>query len=1250
MQEKKQRIIEIEASEKPFLDEIAERLFSGHAAIMVGAGFSRNAVPTGEARPQFPTWVELGDAFYDKLYSGEDKDVVDKKKYFNPLKLALQVETNFGRPVLDKIIADRIPDMYYDPSRLHERLLALPWQDVFTTNYDTLLERASRKVLERKYSFILNADDLIYAEKPRIIKLHGSLPSTRPFIITEEDYRRYPKSFAPFVNTVQQSLLENALCLIGFSGDDPNFLQWIGWIRDNIGTERSSKMYFIGIDPVLTVDRSIFDQRHIVYIDASKCTRKRSAGARIEAVFDYLASKENREGGYYWSAAKASFYPHIDKPTDKIPKLQEIISLWKDARKEYPGWLIPPLRLRESIWTYTSSWAGVLTQSEALPDFLDFNFFYELNWRFERCLYPLFGDTAAAVRNCLKRYWPFTDCNLLAQYSDCSSEPELGRVFTHLSNKWCTLAISLLRYYREEGLSADWSLFATILKNHEDFLSSDQRASFSYERCLNCVFEVDLEDLDRELEDWAENTSLPFWEAKRAGLLAERGRMDEAVKLLDRCLADIRAKQNLKPISSDFTLISQEAYVMVLRQYVGDASDFDRHMHREGEKLTHDYSARWNELKQYLCDPWEELSAFEKKLETEPLSRCRVTMNYGFDIGSASRTIHLASGPDSQVLDGYSFLRFIEETAIPISLPSMTFGKKAAIGALPRIAPYSSHWALSMAARIGDPKVADQLFDRRALSHLGWATVDSYITSYIQIAKRINDLVEQPSGRNQTSLSKYATRVIPEILSRLCCKSSPESHEQVLSFIEDLYRDSNKILYDGVAHLVERFIESASWEELDAYVPRFLKLEVPQETHPWIEREFVNPFSFFFNSEYMSEGRKHKIEAEPSAIERLFINAEGQNGILQSWSFVSLFAMKELGVFDENQKKKFGELVWTRNTDDLLPTQNGFNRFAFLGLVIPVGIDARGKFMKYLLDTPLPVIGDMHKGVSLAGGKFPIIADLLGSVEYLEWADIEVHILLSKLISWWDSDKQYLGGEERKEGSAGIDSIQEEARARLVYLPDIMANVIAPSLCKEATRDDERVIARLLAEIRAADMPCLQMGLSFASLFPENHSNLIKEMAEALSSSKRETIVDALRAMLFSLNSQKGSDLLSSEELGALLFEVCNIIRWRYEPGLVSAMNAVGSLMQKRSECFDRESEISVLVGLKELIHETNPATLESADMPRKLEIRKSAAALSFIFFEQYRSSGKEIPDPIREWETVCASPEEFAEIRKRWE
>jgi hypothetical protein len=916
----------------------------------------------------------------------------------------------------------------------------------------------------------------------------------------------------------------------------------------------------------------------------------------------------------------------------------------------YAG-IFPKAKAGNFPWRFPGSSCGefrefCLTEN----NFLDFDFLYELNWRLERCLYPLFEDTSIAVRDCLDRYWPFSDHNPLSQSADLLQKPKTEQRHDFLRDRWCALALSLLRYYREEGLPEDWTLIATILKDHEDLLSSDQMASFAYERCLYRLFEADLAGLDREFEVWPENLSLPFWEAKRAGLLAERGRMDEAVKLLDRCLADIRAKQNLKPISSDFTLVSQEAYVMVLRHYVGQALDFERHEHLGKKDIANDYSARWNELKQYLCDPWEELSALEKKLETEPLSRQMVTTKYGFDIGSASRTTNLFSGPDPQALDGYSFIRFLEETAIPVSLPFMSFGKKAAIGALARITPYSSHWALCEAARIGDSEIADQLFNRRALSRIDRVTVDGYVTTYIQTHKRIYDSLEQPSGRYQTSLSNYATKVIPEILSRLCCKSSPESREKVLSFIEDLYRANNKTLYDGVNHLVERLIESASWEELDDYVPRFLKLEIPQETHPLIERQFINPLSFFFDSEYASKDRTHKIAVEPATIERLFQNIAAQSEKTRTWSIVSLFALKQLGVLDEKQWEKFGELIWAGDFGDKLLEHSGLYKFASLDLPIPEGIDARGRFKKYLIETPLPVIGDSHKGVSLAGGNFPIIADLLGSVEYLEWTDSEIHALLGKLISWWDSDKQYLAAEEKEEVSSGLGSISQEARARLARLPDIMANVISPFIRKGATDNDIKEIARLIEEIRAAKMPYLKMKLAFTQLFPKEHSNLIGEIAEALSSTRQDTIFDALKAMLFSLDSPQGSALSTPEELGHLLFEVGSIVRWRYEPGLISAMNTIRRFVSKRPVCFDRGIEASVLVGLKELVHETDPAILEIADMPRELEARKYAAALSYRLFEYYRSSSKEIPATIREWEALCASQEEFAEIRNKWE
>ena len=58
--------LKIPSDIKAYLSEIAERLFSGHAAIMVGAGFSKNAQKSDPSKKAFPSWNELGDVFYKK--------------------------------------------------------------------------------------------------------------------------------------------------------------------------------------------------------------------------------------------------------------------------------------------------------------------------------------------------------------------------------------------------------------------------------------------------------------------------------------------------------------------------------------------------------------------------------------------------------------------------------------------------------------------------------------------------------------------------------------------------------------------------------------------------------------------------------------------------------------------------------------------------------------------------------------------------------------------------------------------------------------------------------------------------------------------------------------------------------------------------------------------------------------------------------------------------------------------------------
>ena len=162
-------------------------------------------------------------------------------------------------------------------------MLELPWKDIFTTNYDTLLERAAEKVTKRRYNVVVSQNDLINsADATRIVKLHGSFPSYRPFIITEEDYRTYPVKFAAMVNTVQQALLENVFCMVGFSCEDPNFINWVGWINDNLGKSSSQKMYMVSVNHMEEPKRKLLFNQNIVVIDLQELWPKKNCAERLD--------------------------------------------------------------------------------------------------------------------------------------------------------------------------------------------------------------------------------------------------------------------------------------------------------------------------------------------------------------------------------------------------------------------------------------------------------------------------------------------------------------------------------------------------------------------------------------------------------------------------------------------------------------------------------------------------------------------------------------------------------------------------------------------------------------------------------------------------------------------------------------------------------------------------------------------------------------------------------------------------------
>jgi len=538
--------MEMENNIDTYLTEIAERLWSGHASVMIGAGFSRNAAKNENTSKKFLSWNDLGDIFYEKLHGKKPLDEKDKK-YLNVLKLADEVESQFGRPTLDKILKNNLPDKEYNPSELHRKLLQLPWMDIFTTNYDTLLERTAEKILQQRYEIITNKEDLVWSTKPRIIKLHGSFPSKRPFIITEEDFRKYPLEFAPFVNTVQQSLLENTFCLIGFSGTDPNFLKWIGWIRDNLGKENSPKIFLIGILSLSLGEKKLLENRNIIPIDLSHFSEEPYTALMkfVKKLSELLVGERNKLN---WP--EKNIYHNLDfsKEFNKEEwesKYQNIINNWQEIRMEYPNWLILPNDKRTILSHYTESGYPFIYHIEKVDKDLAIKFLYELNWRLEKCLIPIFNEWIEKYEYVI---------------SQCDSE-------TDKDFKLIELQLAMLRLYREEAMYEKWVSLAGKINTIKNKLTSELLARYYYERCLYAIFQLDMNLVRKELNEWKLDKILSYWEAKKAGIIAELGDLKNAIEILEFSLKEIRIRLNLSSINNDYLLASQEAYLLQLLKY-----------------------------------------------------------------------------------------------------------------------------------------------------------------------------------------------------------------------------------------------------------------------------------------------------------------------------------------------------------------------------------------------------------------------------------------------------------------------------------------------------------------------------------------------------------------------------------------------------------------------------------------------------------------------------------------------------------
>ena len=136
------------------------------------------------------------------------------------------------------------------------------------------------------------------------------------------------------------------------------------------------------------------------------------------------------------------------------------------------------------------------------------------------------------------------------------------------------------------------------------------------------------------VQSWSVDPVLPFWQAKRAGILAELGLVTEAKKILEEALINIRFKINSSKADLKYYLLSQESYVMLLSSYI---SSYNFSSKENSKRENNIKKERLHALKQYKCDPYLEFQLFSKSLQHR-IDDSKICIKEEFDIGKYTRT------------------------------------------------------------------------------------------------------------------------------------------------------------------------------------------------------------------------------------------------------------------------------------------------------------------------------------------------------------------------------------------------------------------------------------------------------------------------------------------------------------------------------------------------------------------------------------------------------------------------------------